>query len=69
MVFSVLCACFVSCIFGFRVHPRVQMEESVLEEAAVLGRLSHSSIVRLLSFQTLPNYHYMVLEVRKTTEL
>lgn len=38
-------------------------EESVLEEAAVLRRLTHSSVVRLLRFETLPSYHYLVLEV------
>lgn len=38
-------------------------EESVLEEAAVLRRLTHSSVVHLLRFETLPSYHYLVLEV------
>lgn len=38
-------------------------EESALEEATVLSRLSHSSIVRLLSFESLPSYHYLVLEL------
>lgn len=39
-------------------------EESVLEEAAVLSRMSQSSIVSLLSLDSLPSYHYLVLEVR-----
>lgn len=38
-------------------------EENVLEEAAVLRRLTHTSVVRLLRFETLPSYHYLVLEV------
>lgn len=38
-------------------------EERALEEATVLSRLSHSSIVRLLSFESRPSYHYLVLEV------
>lgn len=36
----------------------------MLEEAAVLNLLSQSSIVRLLSLESLPSYHYLVLEVR-----
>lgn len=35
----------------------------MLEEAAVLSRMSQSSIVSLLSLDTLPSYHYLVLEV------
>ena len=46
---------------GLRHHCQ---EECALEEATVLSRLSHSSIVRLLSFESLPSYHYLVLEVR-----
>ena len=36
----------------------------MLEEAAVLSRMSQSSIVSLLSLDSLPSYHYLVLEVR-----
>lgn len=44
-------------------------EESVLEEAAVLSRMSqNSSIVSLLSLDSLPSYHYLVLEVRHNSE-
>lgn len=38
-------------------------EESVLEEAAVLQRLSQSSIVSLERKESLPSYHYLVMEV------
>lgn len=37
--------------------------EGVLEEAAVLKRLSHSSIVSLMKFESLPSCNYLVLEV------
>ncbi|CAM9560483.1 unnamed protein product, partial [Hapterophycus canaliculatus] len=40
-----------------------QEEESVLEEAAVLQRLSQSSIVSLLRKESLPSYHYLVMEL------
>lgn len=38
----------------------------MLEEAAVLSRMSQSSIVSLLSLDSLPGYHYLVLEVRRS---
>ena len=40
-----------------------RQEESTLEEAAVLSKMSHQSIVRLLEFESLPHYHFLVLEV------
>eukprot|EP00903_Cladosiphon_okamuranus_P014967 g13853.t1 len=41
-----------------------QEEESALEEAAVLSRMSqNSNIVALLSLDSLPSYHYLVLEL------
>lgn len=40
----------------------------MLEEAAVLSRLSNSSIVRLLRFEALPTCDYLVLEVRATVQ-
>ncbi|CAM9215407.1 unnamed protein product [Ectocarpus sp. 4 AP-2014] len=40
-----------------------QEEERVLEEAAVLSDLSQSSIVRLVSLESLPSCHYLVLEL------
>ena len=40
----------------------------MLEEAAVLSRMSQtSSIVSLLSLDSLPSYHYLVLEVRHSS--
>lgn len=44
----------------------LSQEESVLEEAAVLSRMSQSSVVSLLSLDSLPSYHYLVLEVRRS---
>lgn len=47
----------------------ISQEESVLEEAAVLSRMSQSSIVSLLSLDSLPSYHYLVLEVRRSSDV
>lgn len=60
---SLTMGCYVFCLLICSFHGEKTDEEGVLEEAAVLGRLAHSSIVRLMTFESLPNCNYLVLEV------
>ncbi|CAM9263614.1 unnamed protein product [Choristocarpus tenellus] len=52
-----------------RLRLTEEQEACVMEEVAVLSRLSHPNIVRLVDFHSRPDHHYLVLDLLDGGEL